>query len=241
MALYYIAAFTAVRALPSAFDRARSAEKDFDVLRHTGGSGRPARPLRGRKPGRGAVLRRRRAGARRRDARRRRRARAPRLRRRAPRVARLVGRRDALGAEQTQGPFSVEEQIAHVADHIDGERALAEGQGRSLVVVVTVLAGAQHQEGEPRLFHSIARHWLRGAESTTRRPCGVRHALLGKQRGRSGLPKAATARDVAARARPHLFARVLLYITRYSSESREDAASSARPARRPAWTASTRT
>ena len=27
----------------------------------------------------------------------------------------------------------MEEQIAHVADHIDGERALAEGQGRSLV------------------------------------------------------------------------------------------------------------
>ena len=39
MALYYIGAFMAVRALPSAFDRARSAEKDFDVLRHTGGSG----------------------------------------------------------------------------------------------------------------------------------------------------------------------------------------------------------
>ena len=41
MALYYIGAFMAVRALPSAFDRARSAEKDFDLLRHTGGSDGP--------------------------------------------------------------------------------------------------------------------------------------------------------------------------------------------------------
>ena len=41
MALYYIGAFMAVRALPSAFDRARSAEKDFDVLRRTGGSDGP--------------------------------------------------------------------------------------------------------------------------------------------------------------------------------------------------------
>ena len=41
MALYYIGAFMAVRALPSAFDRARSAEKDFDVLRHTGGKDGP--------------------------------------------------------------------------------------------------------------------------------------------------------------------------------------------------------
>ena len=51
MALYYIAAFTAVRALPSAFDRARSAEKDFDVLRHTGGSDGPRVLFVGGNPG----------------------------------------------------------------------------------------------------------------------------------------------------------------------------------------------
>ena len=33
------------------------------------------------------------------------------------------------------------EQIAHVADHIDGERALAEGQGRRLVVVSHSIGG----------------------------------------------------------------------------------------------------
>ena len=51
MALYYIAAFTAVRALPSAFDRARSAEKDFDVLRHTGGTDGPRVLFVGGNPG----------------------------------------------------------------------------------------------------------------------------------------------------------------------------------------------
>ena len=51
MALYYIGAFMAVRALPSAFDRARSAEKDFDLLRHTGGSDGPRVLFVGGNPG----------------------------------------------------------------------------------------------------------------------------------------------------------------------------------------------
>ena len=135
MALYYIGAFMAVRALPSAFDRARSAEKDFDVLRHTGGSDGPRVLFVGGNPGVArfyAAAAQELADATRGD------------------VAVLGlrgfvdGRRVARGwwgdatrwaLNRPRGPFSVEEQIKHVADHIDGERALAKGQGRSLVVV----------------------------------------------------------------------------------------------------------
>ena len=142
MALYYIAAFTAVRALPSAFDRARSAEKDFDVLRHTGGSGNGPRILFvGGNPGVArfyAAAAQELADATRGD------------------VAVLGlrgfvdGRRVARGwwgdatrwaLNRPRGPFSVEEQIAHVAGAIDGERALAKGQGRRLVVVGHSIGG----------------------------------------------------------------------------------------------------
>ena len=141
MALYYIAAFTAVRALPSAFDRARSAEKDFDVLRHTGGSDGPRVLFVGGNPGVArfyAAAAQELADATRGD------------------VAVLGlrgfvdGRRVARGwwgdatrwaLNRPRGPFSVKEQIAHVAGAIDGERALAEGQGRRLVVVGHSIGG----------------------------------------------------------------------------------------------------
>ena len=141
MALYYIAAFTAVRALPSAFDRARSAEKDFDVLRRTGGSDGPRILFVGGNPGVArfyAAAAQELADATRGD------------------VAVLGlrgfvdGRRVSRGwwgdatrwaLNRPRGPFSVEEQIKHVADHIDGERALAEGQGRRLVVVGHSIGG----------------------------------------------------------------------------------------------------
>ena len=141
MALYYIGAFMAVRALPSAFDRARSAEKDFDVLRHTGGSDGPRVLFVGGNPGVArfyAAAAQELADATRGD------------------VAVLGlrgfvdGRRVSRGwwgdatrwaLNRPRGPFSVAEQIAHVADHIDGERALAEGQGRRLVVVGHSIGG----------------------------------------------------------------------------------------------------
>ena len=136
MALYYIGAFLAVRALPSAFDRARSAEKDFDVLRHTGGSGNGPRVLFvGGNPGVARFY----AAA------------AQELAESIQGDVAVLGLRGFVDGRRVsrhwwgdasrwalnrpRGPFSVEEQIKHVADHIDGERALAEGQGRSLVVV----------------------------------------------------------------------------------------------------------
>ena len=142
MALYYIGAFMAVRALPSAFDRARSAEKDFDVLRHTGGSGEGPRILFvGGNPGVArfyAAAAQELADATRGD------------------VAVLGlrgfvdGRRVSRGwwgdatrwaLNRPRGPFSVDEQIAHVATQIDGESALAESQGRRLVVVGHSIGG----------------------------------------------------------------------------------------------------
>ena len=142
MALYYIAAFTAVRALPSAFDRARSAEKDFDVLRHTSGSGDGPRILFvGGNPGVArfyAAAAQELADATRGDV--------AVLGLRGFVDGRRVARHwwgDATrwALNRPRGPFSVAEQIAHVADHIDGERALAEGQGRRLVVVGHSIGG----------------------------------------------------------------------------------------------------
>jgi len=141
MALYYIGAFMAVRALPSAFDRARSAEKDFDVLRHTGGSDGPRVLFVGGNPGVArfyAAAAQELADATRGD------------------VAVLGlrgfvdGRRVSRGwwgdatrwaLSRPRGPFSVDEQIAHVATQIDGESALAESQGRRLVVVGHSIGG----------------------------------------------------------------------------------------------------
>ena len=141
MALYYIAAFTAVRALPSAFDRARSAEKDFDVLRHTGGSDGPRVLFVGGNPGVARFY----AAA------------AQELADATSGDVAVLGLRGFVDGRRVsrnwwgdatrwalnrpRGPFSVEEQIAHVADHIDGERALAEGQGRRLVVVGHSIGG----------------------------------------------------------------------------------------------------
>ena len=201
MALYYIGAFMAVRALPSAFDRARSAEKDFDVLRHTGGSDGPRVLFVGGNPGVArfyAAAAQELADATRGD------------------VAVLGlrgfvdGRRVSRGwwgdatrwaLSRPRGPFSVDEQIAHVATQIDGESALAESQGRRLVVVGHSAGRCRNQfkRDRPSLRHPRHRRnagrfhhryrWLLRAESTTRRSGGVRHTLLGKQRSRSSLPK----------------------------------------------------
>ena len=202
MALYYIGAFMAVRALPSAFDRARSAEKDFDVLRHTSGSGEGPRILFvGGNPGVArfyAAAAQELADATRGDV----------------TVLGLRGfvdgRRVSRGwwgdatrwaLNRPRGPFSVEAQIAHVAGAIDGERALAEGQGLRLVVVGHSAGRCRNQfkRDRPSLRHPRHRRnagrfhhryrWLLRAESTTRRSGGVRHTLLGKQRSRSSLPK----------------------------------------------------
>ena len=201
MALYYIGAFMAVRALPSAFDRARSAEKDFDVLRHTGGSDGPRVLFVGGNPGVARFY----AAA-------------------AQELADSIqgdvavlglrgfvdGRRVSRGwwgdatrwaLNRPRGPFSVDEQIAHVATQIDGESALAESQGRRLVVVGHSAGRCRNQfkRDRPSLRHPRHRRnagrfhhryrWLLRAESTTRRSGGVRHTLLGKQRSRSSLPK----------------------------------------------------
>ena len=201
MALYYIAAFTAVRALPSAFDRARSAEKDFDVLRRTGGSDGPRILFVGGNPGVArfyAAAAQELADATRGD------------------VAVLGlrgfvdGRRVSRGwwgdatrwaLHRPRGPFSVAEQIAHVADHIDGERALAEGQGRQLVVVGHSIGRCRNQfkRDRPSLRHPRHRRdagrfhhryrWLLRAQSTKGRARNLRDALPREQRGRPRLPK----------------------------------------------------
>ena len=156
MALYYIGAFMAVRALPSAFDRARSAEKDFDVLRRTGGSEGPRILFVGGNPGVArfyAAAAQELADATRGD------------------VAVLGlrgfvdGRRVSRGwwgdatrwaLSRPRGPFSVDEQIAHVATQIDGESALAESQGRRLVVVGHSAGRCRNSRGTDRRFDTRA-------------------------------------------------------------------------------------